>query len=114
MNQLDYLEFAVLGERSPELPPRQFVGLPPALTGGVDRRRALPHASVLVLVRDTNGSIPLYRCTSDGGFAGDTWHPDVAQAKEQPAFEYGTAVGDWRTVPDDITDLEVFVRSLSP
>ncbi|HEU5348238.1 MAG TPA: hypothetical protein VFU63_06465 [Ktedonobacterales bacterium] len=114
MNQFDYLEYALLAERLPELPARQFVGLPPELTGRVDRRRAMPRASVLVLMRDTSGSIYLFRLAFDGVFAGDTWHPDIAEAKEQAEFEYGGAVDAWHPVPDGVSDLEAFVRSLRP
>jgi hypothetical protein len=112
VHRLDYLEFAVLGELPPELPPRQFWGLPPDLTGGVDRRRVMPQAAVLVLMRDPYGSIFLYRFDSAGAFSGDTWHQDVVEAKRQATFEYGNAVGDWHAVPDDITDIGAFVRSL--
>lgn len=114
MNQFDYLEYALLTEPSPELPARHFVGLPPELTGGGDRRRAMPRASVLVLTRDTDGSIFLYRFAPGGVAAGDNWHPDIAEAKGQAESEYGDAVGAWRPVPDDISELEAFVRSLRP
>ena len=114
MNQFDSLEYAVLAEPPPELAARQFVGLPPELTGGVDRRLAMPRASVLVLMRDTDGSIYLYRFAPSGVAAGDTWHPDIAQAKGQAEFEYGDAMGAWRPVPDDISDIQAFVGSLRP
>ena len=114
MNQLDCLEFAVLAEPPPEAPARQFAGLPSELTGGVDQRGALPRASVLVLMRDTDGSIYLYRFAPGGVAAGDTWHPDIAEAKGQAEFEYGGAVGTWRPVPNDISNIETFVRVLRP
>jgi hypothetical protein len=74
----------------------------------------MPQASVLTLMRDTDGSIDLYRFAPGGVAAGDTWHPDIAEAKGQAEFEYGDAVGAWRPAPDDITDIEAFVRSLRP
>jgi hypothetical protein len=112
MDQFDYLEFALLGEVSPDLPTRQFVGVPPGLTGGVDQRQAMPPAKVLVLMRESDGSIFLYRFAADGAAAGDTWHAEIAEAKGQAAFEYGNAVGVWCPVPADVTDISAFVRSL--
>jgi hypothetical protein len=114
MRQLDYLEFAVLAEPPPDLMVRQFVGLPPELAGGADRRRAMPRASVLVLMRDAGGSIYLLRFAFGGVSAGDTWHRDIGEAKGQAEFEYGATVGAWCPVPDGIIDIETFVRLLSP
>ncbi|HEX8033221.1 MAG TPA: hypothetical protein VF510_05205 [Ktedonobacterales bacterium] len=106
------LEYVILGEASPDLLNRQFVGLPPELTGGIDQRQLMPIARVLILIQDPSGSIYLYRYAADGAFAGDTWHPDVGEAKEQAKFEYGCAVGEWLPVPADILDIEAFARFL--
>jgi hypothetical protein len=46
----------------------------------------------------------VYRYTAQGDFAGDTWHEDIEQAKEQAEFEYGDALGEWREVPLDVSD----------
>lgn len=112
MYLLRHLEYALLGEASPDSTNRQFMGLPPELTGGIDQRQPMPIAKVLILLQDPTGSIYLYRYAADGAFAGDTWHSDVPAAKEQAKFEYGCAVGDWRAAPADITDSEVFARFL--
>lgn len=112
MPLLHLLEYVILGEFSPELPIRQFMGLPPELTGGIDQRRPMPIARALILTQDQIGSILLYRYDADGAFAGDTWHLDVGEAKEQAKFEYGSAVGDWRPVPADIIDVDALVRFL--
>ncbi len=113
MYTLHLLEYAVLGEASPELPNRQFSGLPPELTGGIDQRRPMPMAKVLIVRQDPTGSIYLYRYAADGAFAGDTWHGDVEEAKHQAEFEYGCAVDDWHPVPVDTIDIEALIRFLN-
>ena len=40
----------------------------------------------------------------DGEFSGDTWHPNVDEAKGQADFAYGEYLGDWRAIPDDTED----------
>ncbi len=38
----------------------------------------------------------LYRYQNDGTFCGDTWHGNLAAAKAQARYEYGTLESDWR------------------
>jgi hypothetical protein len=80
---------------------RQFVGLPPELTGGEDTRQPLPWPRVL-LVESKNDGIFLYRATEDGTFCGDTWHLSIDDAKAQAESEYGDLVGKWIEVPSNI------------
>jgi len=57
----------------------------------------------LVIEQDDPGFL-LFRYTTDGSFAGDTWHETVDHAKEQANFEFGNAVSEWSSVPDDVAD----------
>jgi hypothetical protein len=52
--------FAAVDRAGITRPSSNFVGLPPELTEGEDRRRALPHPDVLV-IKGEGESIYLYR-----------------------------------------------------
>src|SRR5438132_9574654 len=106
-------------------PPRtiHYFGLPPDMTEGQDTRKPMRLADVVmiyenpplptdemsqrILARLREGAVNserdsesrgwlLVRYTLDGTFAGDTWHETIDDAKNQAAFEYGDAVGDWQ------------------
>src|SRR5256885_693096 len=89
-------------------PQRQFVGLPPELTGGTDNRVALPRPQILVATSASDTGVMLDRYTATGEAAGDTWHENMEDAKQQADFEYGDAVGEWREVPDVVADAVAF------
>lgn len=61
-----------------------FLGKPPELTGGRDRRRPLPPADIVILDPRDEG-VFLWRFTVDGVYAGDTWHRNTEEAKQQAA-----------------------------
>lgn len=82
---------------------RQFRGLPPELTGGVDYREALPWPRVLVIEKKPDG-IFLYRFTEDGACVGDTWHMSLEDAEAQAESEYDTHLSEWKEVPDSSDD----------
>ncbi|MDP9371677.1 MAG: hypothetical protein M3Q65_04315 [Chloroflexota bacterium] len=67
----------------------------------------LPRPQVLV-IEEKPGGIFLFRYTVDGRFAGDTWHRDLAEAREQAAYEYEDALGAWRAVPEGVHDAHAF------
>ena len=49
----------------------------------------------------------------DNGFMGDTWHPSIAEAKEQAGQYFGkNSTPIWRSVPESVTDLADFARKL--
>lgn len=80
---------------------RQFVGLPPELTGGDDTRQPLPRPRILLIEFKDDGLF-LCRATEDGTFCGDTWHLSIDDAKAQAESEYGDLVGNWIEVPSNI------------
>ena len=100
--------WARIGSPAGPVRTRHTIGLPPELTGGVDLRQDMPRAGV-VLIEDDGNSAMCYRYAADGGFGGDTWHESIEDALAQLEFEYGSAVGDWRDVPPEITDAHTYV-----
>ena len=59
----------------------------PSLTEGRDERQEMK-AAVLLVVEEKPDGIFLYRYAADGSYAGDTWHTDIDEAKQQASFEY--------------------------
>ena len=49
----------------------------------------------------------LWRYSSLGEFAGDTWHQNDLDAVEQAELEYGTRVGSWIEYPVKLTHEQV-------
>jgi hypothetical protein len=45
---------------------------------------------VVILETTTDGTF-LFRYAADGTFAGDTWHIDVDDARDQATYEFGEA-----------------------
>jgi hypothetical protein len=60
-----------------------------------------PRARVVLLAKHPDGWF-LYRYSSDGAFAGDTWHQSREDALDQATFEFGVALSTWAGVPDDV------------
>jgi hypothetical protein len=77
---------------------RHFRGPPPTHPGPPPV--PFPRAAAL-LIEDHDGRYFLIRVAEDGQFAGDTWHPTLAEAQRQASAEYGDLLQDWRSVPDD-------------
>ena len=82
---------------------RHYSGTPPEVTDN-NNREQMPTASVLVIEDGSDGAFFLYRFSADGRFGGDTWHPNVEEAKEQAVFEFGELLSDWVSIPSDIKD----------
>lgn len=95
--------FALISQS--DAPPRvgHFDGRPPELTGGEDRRRRLPWPQVVVM-EETPSGVSLYRFTTTGESAGQTWHRSVDDARYQAQYEYGDLIGEWRDVPSDVKE----------
>jgi hypothetical protein len=73
----------------------------------------MPSPDFLV-INVTPEGVFLDRFTRDGETAGDTWHPTVAEAKEQAVHEYGTEVTPWFEIPSELespADILAFVLS---
>lgn len=71
-----------------------------------------PLARILIMDVTDNDGIYLYRFAVDGREGGDTWHETVEDAKHQAEFEYEGEAGDWLPVPEGVTDMKAFARSL--
>jgi hypothetical protein len=87
-----------------------YVGMPPEVARSQEARKELPAASVLLIEKSENGVL-LIRFAADGQFAGDTWHPNIGEAKEQAVFEFGRFVSAWKEVPTDVNDVVAFMIS---
>jgi len=87
----------------PEAKTRHYVGPPPQLTGGIDKRRVLPVPTVLIIESEIDGVL-LHRYAADSSSAGDTWHVSIGEAKEQAKYEYGEAISPWTQIPEHVED----------
>ena len=65
----------------------------------------MPAAAFLVIDEQTDGTVLLYRYDATGDFAGDTFHLNVAEAKEQAAFEFENPLGNWQEIPPEVQDI---------
>jgi len=74
----------------------------------LDPEKMLPVADVVLLVVGKEEGAVLFRYTAHGDFAGDTFHSNAEEALDQAASEYDDALGQWLTVPDEITDPHAF------
>ena len=63
-------------------------------------RNPMPVPTVLVIDEQPDGFF-LIGYDSDGMFSGDTWHPDLDEAKGQADFAYGEYLGEWKAIPED-------------
>jgi hypothetical protein len=98
-------KYAILKELTGSPKVRHSVGLPSALGG---HPQPLPVSAMIILQPRPDGFF-LYRLSSTGQPAGDTWHSSEEDALHQAEFEFGERIGDWRTVPLTETDPYAFV-----
>jgi len=75
-----------------------YVGLPPALTGGDDQRQRMPGTRIMFLEELPEGGFLLVRFSSDGVFAGDTWHETASDLKDAAQWEFDRNV-EWHPLP---------------
>lgn len=52
----------------------------------------------------------LVRFARGGSFAGDTWHADWDEVREEAEEEFGDVLGEWREIPAGTEDLEAYAR----
>ena len=72
---------------------------------GADGNESLmPLPDVLLLEATDDAGVMLFRWTSSGDFGGDTWHESLEDAKHQAEYEYGSSLGNWVEVPEDVKD----------
>lgn len=88
--------YAIVGR--PDITPesRRRVGFPRSLTGAIPSALSWPRVLVIEFRLD---GIFLIRYSDDRGFAGDTWHQSLEDARNQAAEEYGHQLGDWTVLP---------------
>ena len=91
----------LLSPASSEFKTKHYIGLPPSLTDGLDRRIRLPDARFLVLVENPDGFF-IYRFNDAGQCVGDTWHPTSLDAQQQATYEFGESLGEWIAIPMDV------------
>jgi hypothetical protein len=77
---------------------KHYFGLPPELARGEDSRQEMIRPTYLAIKVSPEGFF-LYRYTSQGLFAGDTWHETLEDAKHQAHFEFGDFISDWQEIP---------------
>jgi len=88
----------------PSLKVKHYVGVPPELTDGVDKRTELGPPLLLVIEEKPDG-VFLYRYDARGGCVGDTWHMNIDDAKHQAAYEYEDLVQEWQDVPPEVENI---------
>jgi hypothetical protein len=81
-----------------------YLGFPAELADGQSDQALLAWPEVLVIDEESPGNVSLYRLTSSGDPAGDTWHKSVEDAFEQVAYEYGELAGPWKEIPSGVAD----------
>lgn len=96
------VEFALIVSSPDEPRTRHYIG------GGL-----APTASVVVLAVKDDG-VFLFRYAADASFVGDTWHANVADARDQAAFEYGASLGEWSDVPFGVEDAAQYALARLP
>ncbi len=84
-------------------PVRQFAGAPPNLGMDGSDRHAMPWPRVVVIVEREDGFF-LERFLADGTVVGDTSHVDAAEAREQAQWEYGSLLGAWIDIPEQLPE----------
>jgi len=100
--------FAVLSDKISPLRVNQFLGMPPELTNGEDKRQDRGIACFLVIEEKPEGFF-LYRFNEDGNCVGDTWHANEEDAQEQADYEYGKGTKNWSSIPENVDDVVKFV-----
>ncbi|HXT59699.1 MAG TPA: hypothetical protein VN699_13760 [Pirellulales bacterium] len=88
-------------------PVKHYFGLPPNLTGDRDERTEMKSAALLVIEEKSDG-VFLCRYAADSSYAGDTWHINVEEAKQQASFEYPHVRVQWEGVPSEFEDAVSF------
>ncbi len=84
-------------------------------SGSLTHQSMMSLPDLLIIVQDVQSTkgFYLYRYTKYGEFCGDTWHPDLEQAKNQAIFEYGESLEKWKEIPGDLEDVKKFIKNFS-
>lgn len=87
---------------------RHARGFPTDLSRDFEESQEMSQPDVLVIEDRSDAGVFLSRLTLNGEACGDTWHQSVDDARYQAEFEYGEAVGEWRSVPSGVSDPQGF------
>lgn len=83
-------------------------------SGILTPQKLMPLPDILIIEEDnkeTNGFF-LYRYTKNGEVAGDTWHVNLEDAKQQAVFEYTDCLANWSIEPEPVSDIDIYVKTL--
>lgn len=58
----------------------------------------------IYIIEEKAGSFFLNNYDENGTWIGDTWHPNIQEAKHQAEFEYGNLIDNWKEIPQNIED----------
>ena len=84
----------------------------PSVVGAIeDSLEAMPWPRVL-LIRPSKRGFFLDRFTADGEAAGDTWHQDLDEGKEQALDEFDGSLGAWQELPPELGDGDALAIAL--
>jgi hypothetical protein len=64
----------------------------------------------LLVIEENSDGVFLHTITTAGMWA-DSWHPNVAEAKEQARHQFEGTQNLWSVAPDDGTTLKDFVKN---
>ena len=68
--------------------------------------------SAVFLIEENEDGVFLFTYRS-GRYTGDSWHPNVEEAKAQAAYNAGSVVGPWKSVSSDFkSELDVKSKSV--
>ena len=76
---------------------------------GAGPDQLMPFPNVLLIEVEPDGSAQVHRYAATGEFGGDAWHKNESDAREQLVFEYGTALGEWEPIPEEVSDSHEYV-----
>ena len=91
---------------------RHYDGLPPEMTGGVDTRREMPPAVLVLVAPYGDGRWDLDRYAGDGSYAGSSMHDTWGSLVEQLQSEYLSDLA-FTPVPAEVVDVRTYASELS-
>lgn len=90
---------------------KHYMGYPPELTKD-NKKTDFPIPKFLIIETKSEG-VFLTRYSDKGEFAGDTWHQNIEEAKDQAKLEYGQALEDWKEAAVDSGDaIEYILKNI--
>lgn len=67
------------------------------------QKQQMPFAKILIIEKRGKGFF-LNHYSQKGEPAGDTWHQSFEDAKGQAEHDYGPDLGEWKEIPQDVSD----------